>query len=280
MAKKHKSIEVDGTAITLITLGDQDDYISLTDIMKRFDDEFAIYSWMRNKNTVEFLGVWEQLHNPNFKGNEFVRFRNEAGTNRFNLTPRKWIEATGATGIVAKAGRYGGTYAHQDIAVHFCSWLSPTFQLYLIKEFQRLKEAEAKQKNLPWNYQRFLSKVNYRLHTDTIRDHILPRLQAQAGRNTPEWLVYAEEADLLNMAVFGLTARQWRAENPELAKKGNMRDFASLLELNILANLQSLNAVLIERGVPKDRRYDILADTAISQYRRLSEQGDLLQLEE
>ena len=203
MAKK-KTINVQGNEITLLPQKEQEAYISLTDIMKRFDDEFAIYSWMRNKNTVEFLGVWEQLHNPDFKGNEFVRFKNEAGSNSFNLTPQKWIKATEAKGIIAKSGRYGGTYAHRDIAINFCYWLSPTFQIYLIKEFQRLKEEEAKQNNLEWNYQRFLTKVNYRLHTDTIRDKIIPKLQTKKDK---QWLVYADEADLLNMAVFGQTAR-------------------------------------------------------------------------
>ena len=271
MAKK-KTINVQGNEITLLPQKEQEAYISLTDIMKRFDDEFAIYSWMRNKNTVEFLGVWEQLHNPDFKGNEFVRFKNEAGSNSFNLTPQKWIKATEAKGIIAKSGRYGGTYAHRDIAINFCYWLSPTFQIYLIKEFQRLKEEEAKQNNLEWNYQRFLTKVNYRLHTDTIRDKIIPKLQTKKDK---QWLVYADEADLLNMAVFGQTARQWREDNPEQAKKGNVRDYADIMQLNVLANLESLNAVLIEQGLDKERRFDLLAQTAITQYRRLSEQENL-----
>ena len=274
---KRKKITVEGTEITLVSQGDTQDYISLTDIMKRFDDEFAIYSWMRNKNTVEFLGVWEQLHNPEFKGNEFVRFKNEAGSNSFNLTPKKWIDATAAVGITTKSGRYGGgTFAHRDIAINFCYWLSPTFQLYLIKEFQRFKEEEARQKNITWNYQRFLTKVNYRLHTDTIRDHILPALQIPGNR---KWLVYADEADLLNMAVFGQTAKQWREANPELAKEGNMRDFADIIQLNVLANIESLNSVLIERKVSKEKRFELLAETALSQYKRLSSHDDLKALE-
>ncbi len=270
-----KTINVEGSEIALFQQKEQDDFISLTDIMKHFEDEFAIYGWMRNKNTVEFLGVWEQLHNPGFKGNEFVTFKNQAGSNSFNLTPKKWINATNAIGIVAKSGRYGGTYAHRDIAINFCYWLSPTFQLYLIKEFQRLKEEEAQRNNLQWDYQRFLTKVNYRLHTDTIRDHILPALQTPKNR---EWIIYANEADLLNMAVFGMTAKQWRENNPDQAKKGNIRDFASIVELNILANLESFNAVMIERGVIKEKRFTLLAETAISQFKSLSNYKGLNQL--
>lgn len=275
MAKK-KSITVEGTTIALIQQDENNDFISLTDIMKRFDDEFAIYSWMRNQNTVEFLGVWEQLHNPNFKGNEFVRFKNQAGANSFNLTPKKWITSTQAIGMIAKSGRYGGTYAHRDIAINFCYWLSPTFQLYLIKEFQRLKDEEARRIQQGWDYRRFLSKVNYQLHTDTIKDIILPRINAPQNR---KFIVYAEEADMLNLAVFGMTARHWKEENPDLAKKGNMRDYADVLQLTILANLESMNAILIEQGMHKEQRFEILVKAADSQYRRLANNLEVKKLD-
>ena len=271
MAKK-KTINVQNTEITILVQNDAD-YISITDISKNFEiGVSAIESWMRNRNTVEFLGTWERLYNPDFNSVGFDGIKSEVGLNTFKLSAKKWIKETNAIGIQAKAGRYGGTYAHKDIAIQFCYWLSPVFQLYVIKEFQRLKEEEAKQNNLEWNYQRFLTKVNYRLHTDTIRDKIIPKLQTKKDK---QWLVYADEADLLNMAVFGQTARQWREDNPEQAKKGNVRDYADIMQLNVLANLESLNAVLIEQGLDKERRFDLLAQTAITQYRRLSEQENL-----
>ena len=190
MAKKK--IKVEGTEITLLTGKGREDFISLTDIMQKFDDEFAIYSWMRNKNTVEFLGVWEQLHNPHFKPNEFVRFSNEAGSNSFNLTPKKWIETTNAIGIESKSGRYGGTYAHRDIAVNFCYWLSPTFQLYLIKEFQRLKEEETRQAHtsLEWDVKRMLSKINHRIHTDAVRNKLIPARLLRHAQGDPSGSIH------------------------------------------------------------------------------------------
>ncbi len=266
MAKK--TLIVEGSEISILQRSQKDDYISLTDIMKRFDDEFAIYSWMRNKNTVEFLGVWELLHNEDFKGNEFVTFKNEAGSNNFNLTPKKWIEATGAIGLITKSGKYGGgTYAHRDIAIHFCSWLSPTFQLYLVKEFQRLKEQEAlEQKEISdWNLKRILAKVNYRVHTDAVKMHLIP--PRIAGTNQ-EGIAYASEADILNLALFGVTAKQWREANPEL--KGNIRDHASAEQLLVLVNLENLNAHFIKDGLAKDERLVKLNEIAIYQLQLLS----------
>jgi len=262
MARKKKTITVQGGEITLLPQKGIDDYISLTDIMKKFDDEFSIYSWLRNKNTVEFLGVWEQLHNPNFKPNEFVTFKNQAGSNNFNLTPKKWITATNAIGITVKSGRYGGgTFAHRDIAINFCYWLSPTFQLYLIKEFQRLKEieAEAQKATLEWHIKRTLAKVNYRIHTDAVQQHLLPpRLNAkQRG------IVYASEADLLNMALFGMTAKMWRSQNPD--KKGNIRDHATGEQLLVLSNLENLNAEFIKVGLDQEERLERLNEIAIYQ---------------
>lgn len=267
MAKENKSITVQGAEITLLSQRGQDDYISLTDIMKKFEDEFSIYSWMRNSNTVEFLGVWEQLHNPDFKGDEFVTFKNQAGANSFNLTPQKWIKATNAIGMTVKAGRYGGgTFAHRDIAINFCSWLSPTFQLYLIKEFQRLKEIEAREKQevLDWNVKRLLTKINYTIHTDAIKETLIPPRLAQ-GRTSG--LIYAGEADLLNLALFGMTAQEWRAQNPEA--RGNIRDHATTEQLLVLANLEAINAELIRQGVSQDERIIRLNEAAITQMRSI-----------
>ncbi len=213
---KKRTINVKGNVIAIVKREDQD-YISLTDMVKKFGDESVLYNWMRNRNTIEFLGIWEQLYNPYSNPLEFDRFRSQAGLNSFTLSPKKWIEATGAVGIYAKSGRGRGTYAHRDIAFEFGSWLSPEFKLYLIKEFQRLKDEEASSKSLEWSFQRTLSKVNYKIHTDAIRERLVPsRLtREQTG------IIYASEADLLNVALFGLTAAQWRQANPE--NEGNMR---------------------------------------------------------
>ncbi len=271
---KKKSITVKGSEIGLLSRKGTEDYISLTDIMKRFDDEFSIYSWMRNKNTVEYIGVWEQLHNPDFKGDEFVTFKNMAGSNNFNLTPKKWKKATNAIGFEVKSGRYGGgTFAHRDIAIHFCSWLSPTFQLYLVKEFQRLKEIESEQENetLGWNLNRTLSKINYRIHTDAIKNTLIPqRIVRESG------LVYASEADLLNIALFNMTAREWKRQNPE--KTGNMRDEATTEQLLVLANLEAINAELIRMGLSQNERVSRLNETAIIQMQSLLSSPSLRQL--
>ena len=259
---KNRSVTVQGTQVGYLTRNDQD-YISLTDMVKRFGDETVLYGWLRNRNTVEFLGVWEQNYNPNFKPLEFERFKTQAGLNSFSLSPSKWVEATGAIGLFAKAGRGGGTYAHRDIAFEFGSWLSPEFKLYLIKEFQRLKDEEARTTSLEWNFQRTLAKVNYRIHTDAIKAHLLPR---QLTRNQTA-TVYASEADLLNMALFGMTAAQWREANPK--EVGNMRDGATLEQLVVLSNLESINAVLIQQGLPASDRLGQLNAIAITQMRSL-----------
>ena len=264
MAKKNQKIEVQGTEIT-VSKNDLADFISLTDIARhknpgRTDD--LIRNWLRNRNTIEFLGIWEHLNNPNFKPVEFDGFRMQAGLNSFTLTPKQWIEKTGAIGLVSKAGRYGGTFAHKDIAFEFASWISVEFKLYLIKEFQRLQEQE--QKSLDWNVKRSLTKINYRIHTDAVKEHLIPdELPAQKVN-----LVYASEADVLNMALFGKTAKQWRDENP--GKEGNIRDYANVTQLVCLANLENLNAVWIEEGLPQSDRLQRLNQVAIQQMQLLT----------
>jgi hypothetical protein len=210
---------------------------------------------MRNKNTIEFLGIWETLNNPDFKGVEFDTFLNEAGFNRFNMTPRKWIEATNAIGIISKAGRNGGTYAHKDIAIEFASWISPVFKLYLIREYQRLIEQERSELAVSWRVKRLLSKANYHIHTDAIKKVILPKLNISQMK---QGIIYATEADLLNLAIFGCTAKQWQDANPELSKTMNIRDSASINQLIVLSNIESLNAVLIKQGISKEDRLAIL----------------------
>jgi hypothetical protein len=262
-----KLIEVNGVEINVLSKN-QEDYISLTDMTKGFGDDSLIYNWLRNKNTVEFLGIWEQLNNPNFKGLEFETFKNEAGANRFSLTPKKWIESTAAIGIMSKSGRYGGgTFAHKDIAFEFGSWLSPEFKLYLIKEFQRLKLDEAEKLNINWDFKRLLSKVNYKLHTDAVKHNLLPTLHLSADK---EKFVYADEADVLNIAIFGKSARQWKQDNASLALQGgNIRDYADLHELTVLANLESYNSILMKQGVSREIRTQELRKQAIEQLESL-----------
>jgi hypothetical protein len=260
---KNRSITVQGTEVGITSRHEQD-YISLTDMVKNFDGGSAlIEQWLKAKDTVLFLGVWEQINNPSFNSLEFEGIRNEAGRNSFFLSAKKWIKATGAVGLHAKAGRYGGTYAHRDIAFEFGSWLSPEFKLYLIKEFQRLKDEEARATSLEWNLQRTLSKVNYRIHTDAIKERLIPPqlTKSQTG------IVYASEADLLNVALFGMTAAQWRQTNPN--QPGNMRDAATLEQLVVLSNLESINAVLIHQGLPAPDRLAQLNGIAITQMRSL-----------
>lgn len=259
---KTRTIIVKGAEVAIATRHEQD-YISLTDMLRHFGDESILYGWLRNRNTIEFLGIWEQLYNPEFKPIEFDRFRTQAGLNSFALSPKKWIEATGAIGIYAKSGRGGGTYAHRDIAFEFGSWLSPEFKLYLIKEFQRLKDEEARSTALEWNFQRTLSKVNYKIHTDAIKDRLIPPRLTKAQTS----VVYASEADLLNVALFGITAAQWRQANTDQA--GNMRDAATLEQLVVLSNLESINAVLIHQGLPALERVAQLNAIAITQMRSL-----------
>ncbi len=265
MSKSKKStIEVQGTAITILSK-EHGDYISLTDMVKNFDGGSAlIEQWLRNKDTVLFLGVWEKIHNPDFNSLEFEGIRNEAGRNSFFLSAKKWIELAGAKGLIASAGRYGGTYAHRDIAFEFGSWLSPEFKLYLIKEFQRLKEDENRRLSLAWNLNRTLSKLNYRIHTDAIKTHLIPPeiTSVQAA------LAYATEADLLNVALFGQTAKQWRDANPKL--EGNMREYATVEQLLVLANIEGMNAEFIHLGLPQGERLKRLNQIAIRQMRILT----------
>lgn len=241
----------------------EEEYISLTDMAKYRDSErsdYIIQNWMRTRSTVEFLGLWERLNNPEFNSIEFDGFRMESGSNSFALTPKKWILATNAVGIVSRSGRYGGTFAHKDIAFEFASWLSPTFKLYLITEYQRLKEIETNQYNLEWNVKRILSKTNYHIHTDAVKNYILPEKNYEKDK---QWIVYAEEADLLNVALFNCTAKDWRTANPELAKKSmNIRDIASINELAILSNLETLNAQMIKENISKQERFEKLAEIA------------------
>lgn len=260
---KNTIIEVKGIAIKIIHQN-QEDYISLTDMTKGFGDDAMIYSWMRNRNTVEFLGIWEEIHNSDFNSNEFVTFKTKAGLNNFNLTPKKWIEATNAIGIMSKSGRYGGgTFAHKDIAFEFGSWISPEFKLYLIKEFQRLKEYEASRLNIEWDFKRLLSKVNYKLHTESVKDNLLPTLNLSKEK---ERFVYASEAEVLNMAVFNKTSQQWKSENPDLVLQGgNIRDYADLHELTVLSNLESYNSILMKQGIERTVRLEELRKQAIDQ---------------
>jgi len=241
----------------------EEEFISLTDMAKFRDSKrtnYIIQNWMRTRSTIEFIGLWEQLHNPNFKRIEFDAFKNESGSNSFTLTPKKWIETTNAIGIISKSGRYGGTYAHKDIAFEFASWISPTFKLYLITEYQRLKEVETNQYNLEWNVKRILSKTNYHIHTDAVKNFILPDKNYEKDK---EWLVYAEEADLLNVALFNCTAKDWRTANPDLAKKSmNIRDIASINELAILSNLETINAQMIKEKINKNTRFIKLKEIA------------------
>ena len=260
---KHQVVEVQGTSIGIVTRP-EGDYLSLTDMVRPFDGAGAlIEQWLKNKDTVLFLGVWERLNNPVFNSLEFEGIKNEAGRNSFYLSAKKWVDLTNARGLIASAGRYGGTYAHKDIAFEFCSWLSPEFKLYLIKEFQRLKDSENDRLRLEWNLQRTLAKVNYRIHTDAIRETLIPAEITKLHVAT----VYANEADMLNIALFGKTAKQWRDENAEL--EGNLRDHATLEQLVVLSNLESLNSVLIRQELPQPERLIRLNQVAIAQMRSL-----------
>jgi len=270
----NKVIVVKETPVTIIEVNKQD-YISLTDMVKAFGDENLIYNWLRNRNTIEFLGIWEQIYNPNFNPIEFEVFKTHAGLNSFSLSSKKWIDATNAIGIISKAGRYGGgTYAHKDIAFEFGSWLSAEFKLYLIKEFQRLKDEENKTHQLEWNLQRTLSKINYRIHTDAIKETLIPPQLTRQQTGT----IYASEADLLNMALFGKTAAEWRKENP--GKSGNIRDEATLEQLVVLSNLESINAVLLRQELPQSQRLQQLNEIAISQIRSLLANNSMKKLKQ
>ena len=269
MAKKNTSIEVQGTPVKIQSVGDQD-YICLTDMVSGFEGKGAlIENWLKNKDTILFLGIWEQINNPDFNSLEFEGIKNEAGRNSFYLSAKKWADATQAIGLVAKAGRYGGTYAHKDIAFEFGSWLSPEFKLYLIKEFQRLKDDENSRLSLSWNLNRTLSKINYRIHTDAIKAELIPAevSKAQAA------MTYASEADLLNVALFGQTAKQWREANPDL--NGNIRDHASIQQLLVLANIESMNAEFIHMQLSTSQRLMKLNSIAIRQMQSLANNAQL-----
>jgi len=269
---KNKKINVQGREITLFQI-DKEDYISLTDIAKHKSDDSSsvIGNWIRNRNTIEFLGIWETLYNSDFKLLEFEGFKKQAGLNAFTLSPQKWVNTTHAMGLIVKAGRYGGTYAHKDIALKFASWISVEFELYLIKEFQRLKQQEAQ--NIEWDVKRHLTKINYRIHTDAIKENLIPHELTKQQIS----FVYASEADLLNMALFGKTAKQWREENPD--KQGNIRDYANVSQLVCLANLETLNAHFIQQELTQPERLQLLNNTAIQQMHLLTEDSRVSQLE-
>jgi hypothetical protein len=266
-----KKINIEGAEITIISRKALD-YISLTDMAHSQLQEVVIIKWLSLKSTIEYLGEWEALYNPSFNYTEFGIIKNEAGSNNFVLSVKQWIESTGAIGLTASAGRYGGTYGHKDIAFHFGMWISPKFQLLLVKEFQRLKEEENDRLQLNWNLQRTLAKVNYRIHTDAIKEMIIPKLVGQKEIN----LVYANEADLLNVALFGKTAQQWRINNP--TAKGNIRDEASIEQLVVLSNMESINAVLIHNGLSQAQRLIQLNKMAITQMKSLLQNSTIKKL--
>ena len=265
MSKKKQIIEIKGSEIAIIK-SNQQDYISITDIAKYKNKEatgLVISHWLSTKYTIEFMGIWERMHNPNFNVTEFRNIKNDSGSNGFILSSKNWISNTKAIGIISKAGRYGGTYAHKDIAFEFASWISAEFKLYLIKEFQRLKEDENDRLKLDWNLQRTLSKVNYTIHTDAIKENLIPT--TLTGKQTAT--IYASKADILNMALFGITALQWRTQNPN--EKGNIRDMATLEQLVVLSNLESINSVLIHQGLEQSERLIQLNKIAITQMNSL-----------
>ncbi|MBK9214181.1 MAG: KilA-N domain-containing protein [Chloracidobacterium sp.] len=271
---KNRKIEVKGTEITVFNSGEKD-YISLTDIARHRDSErsdYILQNWLRNRSTIEFIGLWEQIHNPGFNSIEFDGFKNLAGSNSFSLTPKRWIETTNAIGIVSKAGRYGGTFAHKDIAFEFASWISAEFKLYLITEFQRLKDEENDRLSLEWNLQRTLAKINYRIHTDAIKENLIPAELSKSQIN----IVYATEADLLNVALFSKTAKQWRDENPDL--QGNIRDHATIEQLVVLSNLESISAILIRHDLPQSVRLKQLNAIAITQMTSLVKSSSVKKL--
>ena len=270
-------INVIDNKIGIMRIGDVD-YISLTDLARYADAEeprLPIRDWMRNKEVISYLGLWESMNNKNFKGGEFATFKNEAGSNKFKMSLQKWIKETNAIGIVSKSGRYdGGTFAHPDIAFEFASWLSPEFKLYLIKEFERLKRNEMYQQKIEWHANRLLSKLNYVVHTDAVKNYIVPTLTEEQKK-----FVYAEEADVLNVALFGMTAKEWRQENPELAKKGNIRDYTDLLHLVILNNLENTNAEFIKLGMLQSERLISLNNSARNQMEILKNNNGIKELE-
>ena len=267
---KKASIEVQGSAITVLSQP-EGDYISLTDMLKAKDGEFFISDWLRNRNTVEFLGIWESVFNPDFNYGEFATIKSQVGLNSYKISVKEWVEKTNAIGLKATAGRYGGTFAHPDIAFEFGMWISPEFKIYLVKEFRRLKDDENRRLSLSWNLNRTLSKLNYRIHTDAIKEHLIP------PEITPEHatMTYATEADVLNMALFGQTAKQWRIANPKL--EGNMREYATVEQLLVLANIEGMNAEFIRMGLSQTDRLTRLNQIAIRQMQTLTTPAALRQ---
>ena len=262
--------------INVIRIDDKE-FISLTDLARYADEDdprYPIQNWMRNKDVISYLGLWESIHNENFKGVEFDTFKNEAGSNKFKISPQKWIRKTNAIGMISKSGNNGGTYARSDIALEFASWLSPEFKLYVIQEFQRLKKNEAYQNKIDWHANRVLASVSYVVHTDAIKSIIVPTLTEKQKK-----FVYAEEADVLNVALFGMTAKEWRESNPNLAEEGNIRDYTDLFHLVILSNLENINAELIEMGIPQSERLVRLNDMAKKQMELLRKNKSLKNLE-
>ena len=259
---KSKKLNVQGNEITIIENKGKE-YISLTDMLKAKDGDFFISDWLRNRNTVEYLGIWESVYNPSFNYGEFAIIKSQAGLNSYKISVKEWVEKTNAIGLKATTGRYGGTYAHPDIAFEFGMWISPQFKIFLIKEFQRLKEEENSRLKLEWNLQRTLAKVNYHIHTDAIKENLIPKEVTKKQMQ----LIYADEADLLNIALFGITAKEWREVHPN--KEGNIRDEATLEQLVVLSNLESINALLIRQGLPQAERLVELNKTAITQMKTL-----------
>jgi hypothetical protein len=265
---KIKTIQIDGSEISILS-HNQQDFISITDMAKSQMQEAIIIKWLSLKSTIEYIGEWETLYNPNFNYTEFGTIKNSAGSNNFVLSVKQWIEHTNAIGLSAKAGRYGGTYAHKDIAFHFGMWISPKFQLLLVKEFQRLKDDENDRLKLEWNFQRLLSKVNYYIHTDAIKEKLIPSKLSKLQIN----FIYASEADVLNVALFGITAKEWRDNNP--GEGGNIRDQASIEQLVVLSNMESINAVLIHQGLSQPDRLIQLNEIAITQMKSLINNSNL-----
>ncbi|MCK9321631.1 MAG: KilA-N domain-containing protein [Bacteroidales bacterium] len=268
---KNKKINVEGESITVI-IDKEQEYISLTDMLKAKDGDFFISDWLRNRNTIEFIGIWESVYNPNFNYGEFATIKSQAGLNSYKLSVKEWVEKTNAIGLKATAGRYGGTYAHPDIAFEFGMWISPQFKIYLVKEFQRLKKDENNRQKLEWNLQRTLTKINYQIHTDAIKENLIPQKITQQQAS----YVYADEADLLNVALFGITAKEWRDNNPD--KNTNIRDNATLEQLVVLSNLESINALLIRQGMPRNERLMQLNNVAIMQMKSLLSNNSLKSL--
>ena len=253
-------VTVKDTEITVVKIKDED-YLCITDMLKAKDGDFFITDWLRNRNTLEYIGIWEKVYNPNFNYGEFAIIKSQAGLNSFKISVKEFVEKTNAISIQAKAGRYGGTYAHKDIAFEFAMWISPEFKIYIVKEFQRLKEEE--QKLLGWSAKRELAKINYRIHTDAIKQNLIPPELSPAQKS----FVYADEADMLNVAMFGMTAKQWREANQDL--KGNIRDYATINQLICLSNMENLNAVFINDGLPQTERLEKLNKIAIQQMKVL-----------